>query len=337
MPTAAQRRGDFSSCVPACPQLYNPATGLPFANNQISADLWDPAAVKVFAALPTSSLPNGQVTVPRGTNQDSNQFITKVDQQLGANNQLTVRYFLDHFNNASQFLPENILSYIGPSLESDPRSQSIVTGWKRTLSSTLLNETTVAYNRLHTARRPHPDVPSTQDFGIKLPYYPRIPSVSEIRADGYFNFGDNLEASFPRDGFQFGNKTNWIKGRHGIQFGAEFEYQRSEIYNDFRRAGHFISNGQYTRAPGAASGGHALADFLLGRLRTFDHGTGEYKNYRNLYQSYFFQDDYKISDRVTLNFGTRYQPIGPWHDLVGRFQVFDMDAYQQGTRSTQDP
>ena len=172
-----------------------------------------------------------------GTDQDSNQFISKVDQQLGANNQLTIRYFLDDFNNASQFLPENILSYIGPSLESDPRSQSIVTGWKRTLSSTLLNETTFAYNRLHTARRPHPDVPSTQDFGIRLPYYPRIPSVSEIRADGYFNFGDNLEASFPRDGFQFSNKTNWIKGRHGIQFGAEFEYQRSEIYNDFRRAG----------------------------------------------------------------------------------------------------
>ena len=60
VPTAAQRRGDFSNCVPACPQLYNPATGLPFPNNQIPADLWDPAAVKVFAALPTSNLANGR-------------------------------------------------------------------------------------------------------------------------------------------------------------------------------------------------------------------------------------------------------------------------------------
>ncbi len=217
--------------------------------------------------------------------------------------------FIDDFDNASQFLPENILSYYGPSLESDPRSQSIVTGWKRTMSSTLLNESTFGYNRLHTARRPHPDVPSTQDFGIRLPYYPQhTVGIRNQGADGYFNFGDNLEASFPRDGFQFNNKTNWIKGRHGLQFGFELEYQRSEIYNDFRRAGHFISNGQFTRAPGAASGGHALADFLLGRLSTFDHGTGEYKNYRNLYQSYFFQDDFKISDRVTLNFGARYEP-----------------------------
>jgi hypothetical protein len=258
-----------------------------------------------------------------------------VDQQLGANNQLIVRYFIDDFNNASQFLPENILSYTGPSLESDPRSQSIVTGWKRTMSSTLLNESTFGYNRLHTARRPHPEVPSTQDFGIRLPYYPNIPSVSEIRAQGYFNFGDNLEASFPRDSFQFNNKTNWVKGRHGIQFGFELEYQRSEIYNDFRRAGHFISNGQFTRAPGASSGGNALADFLLGRLSTFDHGTGEYKNYRNLYQTYYFQDDFKLSDRVTVNFGARYEPVGPWHDLVGRFQVFDMDAYNKGIKTTQ--
>src|SRR5918999_1087467 len=224
VPTAAQRRGDFSSCVPACPQLYNPATGLPFPNNQIPADLWDPAAVKVFAALPTSTLPNGEVRVPRGTDQDSNQFIAKVDQQLGINNQLSVRYFLDDFNNASQFVPGNILSYVGPSLFSDPRSQSIVTGWKRTMSSTLLNESTFGYNRLHTARFPHPEVPSTQDFGIRLPYYSRIPSASEIRAQGYFNFGDNLEASFPRDSFQFNNKTNWIKGRHGIMFGFELEY-----------------------------------------------------------------------------------------------------------------
>ncbi len=335
VPTAAQRHGDFSNCVPACPQLYNPATGLPFLNNQIPADLWDPAAVKVFAALPTSTLPNGQVQVPRSTNQDSNQFIAKVDQQLGANNQLTFRYFLDDFNNASQFVPENILSYTGPSLESDPRSQSIVTGWKRTISPTMLNDATFGYNRLHTARRPHPDVPSTQDFGIRLPYYPNIPSVSEIRAQGFFNFGDNLEASFPRDGFQFNNKTNWIKGRHAMMFGAEFEYLRSEIYNDFRRAGHFISNGQYTRAPGAASGGHALADFLLGRLQQFDHGTGEYKNYRNLYQSYFFQDDFKLGDRITLNFGARYEPTGPWHDLVGRFQYFDEEAYGQGVKSPQ--
>jgi hypothetical protein len=337
VPTVAQRNGDFSQCVPACPQLYHPQTGQPFPNNQIPVAMFDPSSAKVLAALPIPDNPQGRVTYPRGTNQDSNQFILKVDQQLGISNQISARYFIDDFNNASQFVPGNILSYRGPSLEATPRSQSIVGAFKRTISPTVLNESTFGYNRLNTARQPHPDVPAIQDFGVRLPYLPRLRSISEIEATGYFEIGDNLEARFPRDGFQFNNKTNWAKGRHSIQFGAEFEYLRPEIYNDYRRAGHFIFNGQYTRAPGASNGGHALADFLLGKLRTFDHGTGEYKNYRAFYQSYFFQDDFKVSDNVTLTLGARYEPTGPWHDTVGRFQYFDMDAYEQGITSPQYP
>jgi hypothetical protein len=337
VPTVAQRNGDFSQCVPACPQLYHPDTGQPFPNNQIPVAMFDPSSAKVLAALPIPDDPRGRVTYPRGTNQDSNQFIVKVDQQLGGNNQLSVRYFIDDFNNASQFVPGNILSYRGPSLESTPRSQSVVTQYKRTISSTILNESTFGYNRLNTARQPHADVPAIQDFGVRLPYLPRLRSISQIEADGYFNIGDNLEARFPRDGFQYNNKTNWAKGRHSIQFGAEFEYLRPEIYNDYRRAGHFVFDGRHTRAPGASGGGNALADFLLGRLETFDHGTGEYKNYRNFYQSYFFQDDFRVSDRVTLTLGARYEPTGPWHDQVGRFQYFDMDAYEQGIGSPQYP
>jgi hypothetical protein len=335
VPTAAQRNGDFSSCVPACPQLYNPQTGQPFANNQIPVAMFDPASAKVLAILPKSDSPDGRVTIPRGTGQRFNQFVLKVDQQLGSSNQVSVRYFIDDFNNESQFIPGNVLSYRGPSLESNPRSQSVATAWKKTMSPTLLNETLFGYNRLNTARQPHPEVPAIQDFGVRLPYLPRMRSISSISASGYFSMGDNLEARFPRDGFQVNNRTNWIKGRHSIQFGGELEYLRPEIYNDFRRAGHFSFDGRFTRAPGAPSGGNALADFLLGRLNSFDHGTGEYKNYRNWYQSYFFQDDIKLTDRVTINLGARYEPSGMWHDLVGRFQYFDEEAYRQGTRSTQ--
>jgi len=337
VPTVAQRNGDFSSCLPACPQLYHPDTGAPFPNNQIPIAMFDPSSAKVLAALPIPDNAEGRVTVPRGTDQDSNQFVLKVDQQAGSRNQISVRYFIDDFNNKSQFIPGNILSYFGPSLESNPRSQNIVGAWKHTLSSTILNETTFGYNRLNTARQPHAEVPAIQDFGVSLPYLPRMRSISEIEAVGFFDIGDNLEARFPRDGFQFNNRTNWVKERHSIQFGAEFEYVRPEIYNDFRRAGHFQFDGRFTRAPGASGGGHALADFVLGRLRSFDHGTGEYKNYRNLYQSYFFQDDFKVSDRVTMTLGARYEPTAPWHDTFGRFQYFDQEAYLQGIQSPQYP
>jgi hypothetical protein len=333
VPTLAQRNGDFSGCVPACPQLFNPATGQAFANNQIPVSAFDPSSAAVLKMLPIPDNAEGRVTVPRATGQTFNQFVAKIDHQLSSKNQLSMRYFIDDFFNEPQFVPGNILSYTSPSLQSDPRSQNVVGTWKRTMSAVLLNEFTFGYNRLHTSRRPHPDVPAIQDFGVRLPYLPTSRSISEINASGYFNIGDNLEASFPRDGFQFNNRTSWVKARHSLMFGAEIEYLRPEIYNQFRRAGHFVFDGRFTRAPGASSGGNALADFLLGRMSTFDQGTGEYKNYRALRQSYYFNDEFKVSDHVTMNMGARYEPDMPWHDVVGRFQYFSLDAYQKGLRS----
>jgi hypothetical protein len=332
-PTEAQRRGDFSSCVPACPQLYDPDTGLAFPNNQIPASKFDPAAAKVFAAIPVPDNPEGRVLIPKNISQRFNQFIVKVDQQLGISDQVSARYFIDDFNEGSQFVPGNILSYRGPSLEATPRAQNIVGSWKRTMTPTLLNELTFGYNRLFTARQPHPEVPAIQDFGVRLPYLPSMRSISQIEAIGYFNIGDNLEARFPRDGFQFSNKTSWIKGRHSLTFGGDVEYLRPEIYNDYRRAGHFVFDGRFTRARGASSGGNSLADMLLGRLRTLDHGTGEYKNYRAWRHSYYFNDEFKATDRITLTLGMRYEPDTPWHDEVGRFQYFTIENYEAGVRS----
>ena len=295
----AQRNGDFSSCVPACPQLYNPDTGAAFPNNQIPLAMFDPAAAKVLAQLPIPDNAEGRVTIPRDTDQDSNQLVLKVDQQLGINDQLSVRYFMDDFNTASRSCRATS-SVTAVRASSDAAHQNIVDAWKRTLSAD-------AAQRIHLRLQPpeHRAAAASGragDSGLRRPsaVSAATRSISEIQAVGYFNIGDNLEARFPRDGFQFITGPTGSKARHSIQFGAEFEYVRPEIYNDYRRAGHFQFDGRFTRAPGAASGGNALADFMLGRLRSFDHGTGEYKNYRNLYQTYFFQDDLKVSDRVTL-------------------------------------
>ena len=68
-------------------------------------------------------------------------------------------------------------------------------------------------------------------------------------------------------------------------------FQDVKIRNEFRRAGHY----QFTTSTTAGTG-HALADFVLGMLNTFDQGTGEYKDYKVFYASSFFQDDFKVSD-----------------------------------------
>jgi hypothetical protein len=86
-----------------------------------------------------------------------------------------------------------------------------------------------------------------------------------------------------------------------------------------------------------AGSGHALADFLLGAINTFDQGTGEYKDYVVNYSSAFFQDDFKVHPRLTLTMGVRYEYSPPWHETNGRIEVFRLRDYENNVRSTVFP
>ena len=108
--------------------------------------------------------------------------------------------------------------------------------------------------------------------------------------------------------------------------------QDVKIRNEFRRAGHSAFRPNTT-----LGSGHALSDFILGQLDTFDQGTGEYKDYKVFYASAFLQDDYKVSDTVTLNLGMRFEHSPPWHEVVGRIMHWSVADYNANVRSTMFP
>ena len=329
-PTIDERNGNFATCGTACNrQLTDPLTGQPFLNNQIPVSRFDPAALNVLNYIPAVG-GDGRVQVPRLIGQDDNQGVVKIDQQLGRSNQLNARYFIDHFTNDPTYTEGNLLTYRNPTLQSRVRAQNIVGGWTRTLSNTSLNEFRFGFNRMHARRFPPTNnVPSMQDLGVRLPIYPGQPSISEINASGFFFIGDNLEASFVRNGLEFNDRFTWVKGKHSVQVGGEAQRYTVEIDNQFRRAGHFIFDGSRT--------GHPIADFLLGYVQSFDQGTGEYKDYAVWYGSAFAQDDFRVSDRLTLNLGLRFESTPPWHETVGRIEYFSVDDYNNNVRSTVFP
>ena len=329
-PTIDERNGNFNTCGAACnAPIRDPLTGQPFPNNQIPVSRFDSAAVNVLKFIPLVG-GDGKVQVPRRIGQDDNQIVAKVDQAISFNNQLSVRYFLDHFTNDPTYTEGNLLSYRNPTLQSRVRAQNVVGSWTTTIAPTLLNEARIGFNRLHSRRfPPSNNVPSMQDLGVRLPIYPTLPSISQIEAVGYFNIGDNLEASFVRNGWEYNDRMTWVKGKHNIQIGGELQHYTVTIRNQFRRAGHFTFNGGIT--------GHPIADFLLGQINTFDQGTGEYKDYVVNYSSAFAQDDFKVSRRLTLNLGLRFEPAPPWHEQVGRIERFTLDDYYNNVHSTRFP
>jgi hypothetical protein len=328
-PTSDERNGNFTTCGAACNvPIRDPLTGQPFPNNQIPVSRFDPAAVALLKYFPTVG-GDGLVQTPRRIGQDDNQFVTRVDETIGQNNQVSARYFLDHFTNDPTYTEGNLLSYRNPTLGSRVRMQNIVGSWTRTMSSTRLNEFRAGFNRMHSRRYPPAGVPSMQDLGVRLPIYPTLPSISQVEANGYFYVGDNLEAAFVRNGYELNDRFTWVKGRHNVQFGGELQHYTVTIRNEFRRAGHFTFNGGVT--------GHPIADFLLGQINTFDQGTGEYKDYVVNYSSAFVQDDVKVNQRLTLNLGVRFEPAPPWHETVGRIERFTLEDYQNNVHSTVFP
>jgi hypothetical protein len=281
------------------------------------SDSGEPLRSVVVALLKFIPVPgaDGRILIPRRIGQQDNQVVTKVDRTLGQKDQLTARYFFDNFHNDPTYTEGNLLSYSNPTLAAGTRMQNIVGGWTRTISSTLLNETRVGYNHTFSRRFPPPGVPSMQELGVRLPIYPSLPSISEINANNFFNIGDNLEASFYRPGIELADRMTWAKGRHNLLFGGEMQRYNVEIRNQFRRAGHFQFAGNTTSGTG-----NTLADFLLGQLSQFDQGTGEYKDYVVTYGSGFAQDDFRVSNRFTLNLGARLESTPPWHEKEGRIE-----------------
>jgi hypothetical protein len=333
-PTIDERNGDFSTCgagggcanANGTLKTLNDPLGGTFLNNRIPTSRFNSAATNVNSHIPAVG-GTGLATIPRPINWQQDQGVAKVDHQLTNSDRLSGRYFIDHFLNAGTYDPSNLLSYHGPTLASRVRSQNAVVTWLHTISPSALNDFHFGFNRIHASRGPFfSGVPSMQDLGVRLPIYPDLPSISEINVLNFFNIGDNLEAKFPRTGFDWSNRTSLVRGKHSIQFGGEISRWRADISNQFRRAGHFQFSGDVT--------GVNMADYFLGAIRTFDQGTGEFKANRITYPALFFQDDWKVKPRFTLNMGIRYEPTPPYHELRGRIEVFRPEDFYAGRKST---
>ena len=167
-----------------------------------------------------------------------------------------------------------------------------------------------------------------QDLGVRLPIYPTDPSISEIKANGFFNIGDNLFATFPRHGIEINDRVNWAKGKHQIQFGGEMAFQDVKIRNEFRRAGHSSSRPARRRALATRSP-ISCSEAQLASTRA----PGEYKDYAVFYMSSFLQDDIKVSDNLTLNMGVRFEHSPPWHEVEGRIMHWSVADYNANVRS----
>ncbi len=352
VPTAANLTGDFSSLckVPfvagLCPsgsgtQLYQPNNpkypnpGTAYLNNKIPTSQFDPAAF-LFASkyLPTSTDPTGTIAYGLPLSQSFNEYVVRGDQVLGGNDRLFARYYLDKYNNNPFLTSSNYLTTVSAT---QIYSHNAIVGETHTFSPNVLNDVRLSFSRVTTNAGPPSTSISAADLGIPV-YQPTqfAKALDGMNVSGYFNNSSFPPSIMNRMAYTLSDDISWTRGRHNFAFGGSVARGQVLLRDAFLYGGVFSFTADNT-ASLTGSGGNALASFLLGSMRRFQQGAGEFKDNRNYYYTFYVQDDFHVSHRLTVNLGLRYEPFIPWYEVKGRVEQFRSENYVNGIKSKQFP
>ena len=312
VPTDTVRAGIFSS------PIKDPVTGLPFPNNTIPAGRIDPYAAGILALVPSANQP-GANNYFRNANliDNSERLLTRGDWHPNAVDSIFARYI---YSNRDREIPGafgGLIDGTGTSAFGNQKikTNAVVGGWTRVISTTRVNEFRFSWSRSR-ADAVH------QAFGMTPPENAQIPgTISDpivagglpgITIDGYFGGSglgrigspDFLPKFQHTDQFEFIDTYSWLRGNHSMKFGADIMAPMKNQYLDvpaMRGAMRFRSS--FT--------GNAMADFLLGYVSDFQLSNVWVVEQRHWAAMYFVQDDWKATNKLTLNLGLRYDFITP--------------------------
>ncbi|MBS1856841.1 MAG: TonB-dependent receptor [Acidobacteria bacterium] len=330
-PTTADMSGDFSAVStasnPANPfgkatTVVDPSTGQPFPNNQIPVSRFDPAAVKFTKYIPVLPGGNGRVFYAVPLAQDFGEYLVRGDHSFSDKDRMSLRYYYDRFHNTG-FLDNT--NYLANSNYSVIQSQNALLSETHLVGPGALNEFRLGFSRETSNRGPAPGSIGLADLGVNIWQPPSAKTISGLNVSGFFNPSQTDPADFIRNQYQLSDEFNTVRGRHSITFGGSVTRAQVLLRNQFRTSGSFSFTADTTN--------DALASFLLGYVRTFTQGYGEFKD--NLMNTYnlFVQDDIHVTRRLTLNLGLRYEPMYPWHETKNRIEQFSISDYAAGATS----
>ena len=328
-PTVDELAGNFTTCGTPCNTVLKDPLGGIFPNNQIPVSRMDPASL-AFAnrLLPGGLTGTGFFTYQQTVQQDTDQGILRIDHQISSADRLTGRFFEDNFRNAPYFDPHDYVSYADGS---GSQVYNLSLGEIHIFSPTLLNDFNIGFDRERSKRGPPDGVPNMTDLGVALnsDLTGSCAMISTLSVTGFFSSGANLCGVFIRNQYQMADHLSWIKGKHSFSVGFSYLYGQVNERNDYLIAPDATFDSNIT--------GMAMANFALGAIGNWEQGDGEFKDYRAHYAGVYINDDIKVSRRLTVNLGVRWDPTPPWVEIRDRYEKFSPAAWAAGTVSQTFP
>lgn len=355
VPTVAEREGNFSA---AKQLIYNPLTTIrnpdgtysrtAFAGNIIPAGLQNSVGQNLIDLYPLPNQPglaNNYLYQPIHT-VDSNSFDVKVDHRFSDADSGFVRYsqsLSDLFQPGSLPSPAVGGTISGPS--SEPAYQAVINE-EHIFSPTVVNSFRVGWSRIDINAQGEGDtsalsdavgIPGANVSGNPLTY--GLPVIS-VTGAGTLGSGSNLPAIIVTNNYQTNDALSIVRGRHTIQVGGGILREQYNVFQTLNERGTLNFTTAYSSNPApscstsssvycstipASGSGIGLADLLLGVPITGSLATVDgMRGLRRTDLSAFIQDDWKITDKLTLNLGLRYENyLGwPWTEVGNRAYNF---------------
>jgi len=344
VPTLLQRQGIFTEAIAGrVPVIYDPSTTVgsvrsPFAGNAIPIGQMDPVALALLQRYPMPTVSGTVNNYSRTASEtdDQDQWDVRLDHKFSSNrDQLFGRlsYVRDAFMPVTP-LPEGSGVTTGTLGPQDTTAWAFASNYQHTFSGNLLNEVRIGDTRRAVGRTAAqlstsagnalsiPGIPSTAKFPNTLPTF---------LISGYQQLGSpaNTASDFSTGVREVADAMTWLKGRHTFKFGFDWRWDRLNVVQPPSPTGQFMFNALGSDLPGTPNTGTPLASFLLGQVQTFsiDLQQGPIQE-RAHFQEYFVQDDWKVSDRLTINPGLRYTLNFPSTEINGQVAVFNLHTQQ---------
>jgi Carboxypeptidase regulatory-like domain/TonB dependent receptor len=317
--TEAMRRGDFSEVTQP---IYDPMTEVngvrqQFPNNQIPLNRISPFALRIQEVIPPPNAPGiaGNYIGSAPATQDEDHFLIKIDHQITDKNKFSgnVRY-----QNNRRTFSRGPLPQVSDGFRDSPNSRNIVLSDDHIIRPNILNRFQAGYTRFDNPTF------SSQDIGLQVPnaFAGGFPAV-RFSAQGFSNIADTDFRQEFDNNYNFQDFVAWTAGSHNIKFGGRVDF----FQQNQRPLGNFA--GTYTFAPFATSQpgvnatGHSYASFLLGAVNNASMSYGLPYGIRSRYFSLYAQDDWKVTRKLTVNYGLRWEAQTPWFEVAGRVSQMD--------------
>jgi hypothetical protein len=327
VPTAAALQGDFSQLESsACGKartLTDPLGGT-FPNNMIPVSRFTPQALAFLKYVPTSTDPCGKLLFPIPNNSDEDQGLTRVDWIQSSSHNIFGRYYITDWRNPGVYDGHNLLLTTRAGVLD--RVQTATLGDSYTLGPGAINTLHLTWIRERITRGAAGGLPTSADVGLNVAPSPgNFPLFS---VSNYFSTfcGTCSQAHINSGSWQLADDFNLVRGSHQFSFGVDLIRRYLDFQVTTQQNPEFDFNGVNTGDP--------LADLMIGRPSQFIQGNLTRMDEVQHYIGIYAMDKIRLSQRLTVNIGLRWEPYLPVHDTRGRATHFDMAGFLAGQHST---